>query len=56
MAKRKKLDAVLFRMFPETKVAFKRVCDIEEISMSQKLYDFVISEINRHGVKVVRKK
>ena len=43
-------------MFPETKVAFKEVCDIEEISMSQKLFDFVEAEIARHGVKVKRKK
>lgn len=56
MAKRKKLDAVLFRMFPETKAAFKEVCDIEEISMSQKLFDFVEAEIARHGVKVKRKR
>lgn len=56
MAKRKKTIGLLFHMFPETKVAFKKVCDIEEISMSQKLYDFVMSEIDRHGVKVVRKK
>lgn len=56
MAKRKKIVGLLFHMFPETKAAFKEVCDIEEISMSQKLFDFVEAEIARHGVKKKRKK
>lgn len=44
-------EFIKLRISAEVKAKFKEICDLEHISMSEKIIDYITKEIKRYGSK-----